>query len=473
MIRSSATMLSTASGLRNIDDSFIRALGTIALTEVSNNQKYLTEWLGRQGHGSAVCFPENREQLANVLRLCNKERVGVTVFGGNTGLVGGTLSRMGELIISLEKLNRILGIDELASTATVEAGVVLETLQNSLAAHKLVTPYDIGARGSCTVGGNIATHAGGINYIRHGPLRGNIIGLEVVLADGTILDAMSSCWKDNTGVDVKQLFIGSEGSLGIITKARLHCKPLYRHKAVALVHSPKPFSQSVLRSLKLAREHIGECLSAFEFFDYQGSQLIGNLPIPSHPGGFTILVEASGAASVDDRIESFIEALGDDSQNGVLATDIDGMKKLWHLREYLPVAMARLGPNLKYDVSLPQGVYYNLVELVRDRFGEIPGVIAIVGYGHVGDGNLHLNVAVTQDVYSSVGNEISDFVYSKVLEMNGSISAEHGIGLDKLGKLPLAKSKGVLSLSMDIKRLLDPYGILNPGRTIPFRQSDS
>ena len=469
----SRALLSRIKFAKTLTQAHLRLLSLVAPVHTPANAKYVSEWFGRTGLGSALCLPESVEQLSNVMQLCNAERIGVTIFGGNTGLVGGTLSGEGELVVSLEKFNRILEIDSLASTATVESGVILQTLQEALAVHQLTTPHDLGARGSCSIGGNIATHAGGINYIRSGPLRGSIMGLEVVKADGTVLDAMSTCWKDNTGLDMKQLFIGSEGSLGIITKARLHCPTLYRHKSLALVHSRKPFAESVLHQLKLAREYIGESLSAFELFDYQGARLLSQLPYEVLPGGFTVLVEASGAAPVDERIGSFVNALRTDAENGIFASDLEGMKKLWHLRERLPVEMARLGTNLKFDVSLPQGVYYQLVELVRARFEQSPHVIAIVGYGHVGDGNLHLNVALRTDAPQSLGFEISDFVYSQVLNMRGSISAEHGIGRDKLAKLPLAKSEAYIRLSQDIKNLLDPNGILNPGRTIPPRQSES
>ena len=459
--------MSTARVLNRLKTENLRALSSVCDLLIESREKYLTEWFGRVGQGGAVARPATLQELQEVVRYCDRHRIGLTTFSGNTGLVGGTLSREGELVVSLEKLNKVIDIDPLAATTTVESGVILQNLQEALADHHLSTPHDLGARGSCTVGGNISTHAGGLNFIRNGPLRGHIIGLEVVLADGTVVNSMGNCWKDNTGLDLKQLFIGSEGSLGIISKARIHCPPLLRYKSLALLHSPKPFNQSVLRFLALAQRFIGESLSAFEFFDAEGATILDPLPIASQESGFTVIVEASGAAPVDDRIESFIESLGEDAANGIMASDLEGMKKIWHYREHLPVAMSRIGPNMKFDVSLPQSAYYDLVQRVRLKFDNSPNVLKIVGYGHVGDGNLHLNIATTLETPPEFKAEISAFVYNNVRNMNGSISAEHGIGYDKLHQLQLSKSPTVIRISNEIKRLFDPNGILNPGRTIP------
>jgi D-2-hydroxyglutarate dehydrogenase len=453
--------------LRRISNDQVNSLKRLTSVSQSCIDRYLDEWLGRRGKSQLVVKPGNVPELQSVLKFCHTERIGVTVFGGNTGLVGSTVSGENEVVLSLEKMNRILSVDTHAATATVEAGVILETLQDDLATRGLTTPFDLGARGSCTVGGNISTHAGGINFIRHGPLRGHVIGLEVILADGSIVDTMSSCWKDNSGIDVKQLFIGSEGSLGVITKARIHCPPLPKFKSVAMIHLGASFNDSVLRLLLLAREWIGESLSAFEFFDADGASVVGDLPIPFIPGGFTVLIEASGAASVEDRLEAFIVALADDASRGIIANDIDGMKRLWRYREQLPVEMAKLGPNLKYDVSLPQSSYYALVEDVRKEFGGDPSVVKIVGYGHVGDGNLHLNVALNNSHDENLRHSISNFVYERVQSSNGSISAEHGIGRDKLEYIHYSKSPSALHVASKLKRMFDPNGILNPGRTVP------
>jgi D-2-hydroxyglutarate dehydrogenase len=467
-MRTSAARVISKCTLNHLSQAHLRNISRVCEVVEARDSKYLNEWFGRAGSATSVCVPRSIEELRNVLKYCNAEKVGVTVFGGNTGLVGGSLSGKGELIVTIEKLNRIINIDHDSSVATVESGVILENLQSALAPHGLTTPYDLGARGSCLIGGNLATNAGGVNFIRNGPLRGHVIGLEAVLADGSVFDAMSSCWKDNTGLDIKQLMIGSEGSLGVITKVRLHCPNLPKYKAVAVFHSPKPFEDSVLRFLRMAKMHVGESLSAFEFIDSEGCGLIDNLPFTVSPGGFTVLIEAASAMQIDDRLEALVAALGEEAQCGFIASDETGMKKLWNMRERLPVSMALIGPNLKYDVSLPHKVYYNLVDLVRLKFGRSSHVQKIVGYGHVGDGNLHLNIALAPDTPATIRNEISDFVYSTVQEMNGSISAEHGIGRDKLSKLREVKSPLFIDLSRQIKRLFDPHGILNPGRTVPF-----
>ena len=445
----------------------ISDLERIAHVVTSAMEKWSTDWFGRVGSGMGVVEPRTTAEVSKILKVCHDHSVGVTLLGGSTGLAGGTIAGPGELLVSLARLDKLIDVDSQSSTVTVDGGVILETLQKRLMQAKLVTPYDLGARGSCTVGGNLATHAGGNNFIRYGPLRGHVLGLEVVLADGTILDLMSKSWKDNTALDLKQLFIGSEGCLGVITKARIRCPPLPSHKCAALIHSNKPFDQSVLRALRIARETIGESLSAFEFMDSEGLTVLPALPAGVEPPcsgevvGFAILVEATGSSSsVLERLETFIAQLGE--ERGVIASDLAGIAKLWEYRESLPVRMGSLGPNLKFDVSLSQADYYSLVEAVRERYAS--QVAKIVGYGHVGDGNLHLNIAL-KGGGADLG--IPDFVYAKVGEMGGSVSAEHGIGRDKLSRLHYSKSPESIQYMQKLKALFDPRGILNPGRTIP------
>ena len=453
--------------LRALSNSDIAKLQCVTKILVKDIERYNSEWFGRVGRATAVAVPTSVAEVSELLKYCNNERIGVSTVGGNTGLVGGTLAGSGELLVSLERLNKILDVDTASAKATVESGVILEALQGEIARIGLGTPYDLGARGSCTIGGNIATHAGGINFIKYGPLRGHVVGLEVVLADGTIVDAMSESWKDNSGLDVKQMFIGSEGTLGLITKARLQCVPLPRFKSVAMLHSATPFAESVLRPLELARHHIGESLSAFEFFDAEGAGILPNLPegISRTESGFTVLVEAAGAGPVEERLDRFLESL-DASVDGVVASDNEGMRRLWNYREHLPVVMAKLGPNLKYDVSLPPLHYYELVENVRGQFAS--QVVKIVGYGHVADGNLHLNVALKPDSPIELSHAISGSVYAFVKAHRGSISAEHGIGRDKLDRLSFSKSHESIEIMTKLKRMMDPNGILNPGRTLPW-----
>jgi FAD/FMN-containing dehydrogenase len=234
-----------------------------------------------------------------------------------------------------------------------------------------------------------------------------------------------------------------------------------------MLHSSKPFEQSVLSSLMLARAHVGESLSAFEFFDSEAASILDRLPLNASKPGFTVIVEASGAGSVQDRMESFVGALGEDSFEGVVSQDLESMKRLWSFREHVPVKMAKLGPNLKFDLSLPQSEYYALVNLVREKYGNSKHVIKIVGYGHVGDGNLHLNIALHSACSEELKLEISEFVYEKERAVNGSISAEHGIGRDKLAYIGFSKSESAIRIMRELKHMFDPKGILNPGRTIP------
>ena len=454
--------------LTKLSQVHARDLGLIAPILTSSNERYLEDWFGRRGSSHVVARPRSVDELRSILKYCHSKCIGVTTMGGNTGLVGATISGDAELVLSLDNLNSILEVEKASATTLVESGVVLEVLQDELSKHGLTTPYDLGARGSCTVGGNLATHAGGVNFLRHGPLRGHVIGIECVLADGTVIDSLSTSWKDNSGLDIKQLFIGSEGSLGIITKARLHCPPLPQYKSVAMLHSSKPFEESVLPSLMLARTHVGESLSAFEFFDSEAASILDPLPVNASKPGFTMIVEAAGAGSVQDRMESFVEALGEGSFDGIISQDLESMKRLWSFREHVPVKMAKLGPNLKFDLSLPQSEYYALVNLVREKYSNSTNVIKIVGYGHVGDGNLHLNIALQSACSDELKLEISEFVYGKVRAVNGSISAEHGIGRDKLAYIGFSKSESAIGIMRSLKHMFDPKGILNPGRTIPL-----
>ena len=459
--------------LNKLSNDRIRALSRICSTVTSDLERYTVDWFNREGLGKIVVRPDSCTQLSQVISYCNSEQLGITLLGGNTGLVGASLSGPDEVIVSLEKMNRILEVDGDSSIVVVESGVKLETLQFELYGHGMTTPYDLGSRGSCTVGGNISTNAGGNNFIRHGPLRGHVVGLEVLLASGEVLDLMTKCRKDNTGYDLKQLFIGTEGTLGVITKAALHCPVLPKYKSVALLASKdKNFNNFVLPSLTRARMMLGETLTAFEFMDSASINLLGALPdgVDSDVG-FSLLVEcSSNVGPIDSVLEAYIEeSMNEDpTVSGVVASDLIGMQKLWHYRDTVSSAVARQGPNLKYDLSLPHSEYYGIVEAVRSEFGSNPLVRTIVGYGHVGDGNVHLNIALAEgESYTTeIGEKISQFVFSRVKEARGSISAEHGIGRDKVHALGYSKSNGAIEKMHMLKKLFDPVGILNPGRVL-------
>ena len=456
-----------------LTNEMINVLAEICPVISSDIERYVTDWFGRKGFARIVARPESVQHLSAVLSFCNSKEISVNIIGGNTGLVGSCLSSSDEVAVSLEKLNRVLEIDTTSSIAVVESGVMLESLQNELSNHNMMTPYDLGSRGSCTIGGNISTNAGGNNFIRHGPLRGNVVGLEVVLASGEILDLMSKCRKDNTGYDLKQYFIGSEGTLGVITKAALYCPVQPRYKSVALLVGSDPsFANFVLSNLSRARSLLGETLTAFEFMDSQSIRLLPELPFTT-PGnnGFGLLIECSSSvAPIDLALESFLQKAteSDSSVSGVVSSDITGMRKLWHFRDTVSSAIARVGPNLKYDLSLPPDQYYEIVDAVRGEFGSDPRVEAVIGYGHVGDGNIHLNVALRQgESYTTpIGERISSFVFDRVKIAQGSISAEHGIGKDKVHALGYSKSAHAISIMHSVKRLFDPVGILNPARLL-------
>jgi FAD/FMN-containing dehydrogenase len=306
------------------------------------------------------------------------------------------------------------------------------------------------------------------------------VGIEAVLASGEIIDLLSKYRKDNTGYDLKQLLIGSEGTLGVITKAAIHCPQIARYKSVALLYtSSDDFESFVSQNLIRARTLLGESLSGFEFIDQEALRLLPKLPpgLPQEIGktGFAILVECSSSAEpVDHILTRFLETsfeAGPGDVLGVVASDLEGMKKLWNYRESVSSGIAKVGPNLKYDLSLPHNHYYEIVKETRREFGHLKEVVAVVGYGHVGDGNVHLNVALegpksVNPHETDIGKRISEYVFSRVNQLGGSISAEHGIGRDKKDKLALSKPPEVIRLMKSIKKVFDPVGILNPGRVL-------
>lgn len=351
-----------------------------------------------------------------------------------------------------------MSIDVESNVASCEAGVVLEALETALAPYGMTLPIDLGAKGSCHVGGNVATNAGarpracvtrgtltlplgGVHLLRYGNLHGSVLGLEVVQADGTVLDLDTHLRKDNTGFDLKQLFIGSEGTLGVITRVTLAVPPLPRSRSVAFLACDS-FAQ-VRAMLRAAKQELGEVLSAFEMMDSLTVDLvvkhIPNVPNPlAQPSAFYVLVEVAGSnASHDEqKLAAFTErVLGHGTaSDGILAQDVTQMRALWRVREAASQATLRAGGfPFKYDLSLPLDHYYAIVEKVRERVGS-SGVV--IGYGHVGDSNLHLNVASND---AAVVNQIEPFVWEYCRSHRGSISAEHGVGLQKVAKLHYSK----------------------------------
>jgi len=441
----------------------IKALTKLSphLPITSSLAHHFTDWTGKypsrsyeaiktstdQWHGTCILRPANVEQVSSILKYATTNKIPVVTQGGNTGLVGGGVPiQEDEVVLLTSAMNKIIEFDKDTGIILAEAGCILETLQDHVRPHGYEMPIDLGAKGSCQIGGNVATNAGGIKYIRHGSLHANVLGLEVVTPDGKVLDLSRSLKKDNTGYSLKDLFIGSEGTLGVITKVAIESKPISKETFLMLVGF-QTFPE-VVAFFRQAKRYFG-MLNAFEFWDQVAhEQVVHHLklqsPLPTCP--FQVLFETE-----KDPLD-FLEESG--AEQCVLADSVSQQLNLWSLREGIPEALSKCGKVWKWDVSVPID---RMMSVVENLEGDI-----VSGYGHLGDGNLHLNI-----VKSSMSKEMERSIYAKVASMGGSISAEHGIGQAKSEYLPLSKDANSLEVMRNIKAVLDPAGIMNPGKIFP------
>ncbi|XP_077998542.1 D-2-hydroxyglutarate dehydrogenase, mitochondrial-like [Glandiceps talaboti] len=424
-----------------------------------------------KGSSKVLLKPKTTEEVSKILAHCNSRNLAVVPQGGNTGLVGGSVPVFDEIIISTALMNKVINFDKLSGVLTCQSGCILENLDNCIEEDGFLMPLDLGAKGSCHIGGNVSTNAGGIRLLRYGSLHGNVLGIEAVLADGTVLDCLSSLRKDNTGYDLKQMFIGSEGTLGIVTAVSILCPR--RPQSMNLAFLGCESFDKVLETLKNAKGMLEEVLSAYEFLDNDCMMLLTKYlkmtnPLSEYP--FYVLVETSGsnASHDEEKLNTFLETAMETGNviDGTVATDITKIKTIWALRESIAEALMHDGTVYKYDVSLPPTQIYALVEDMRVHLGDDAN--RVVGYGHVGDGNLHLNV--TSPSHSSeLLNKIEPYIYEWVSKHKGSISAEHGLGFKKKNFIQYSKSDSAVELMQKMKNLMDPKGILNPYKTLPGR----
>ncbi|KAF9147434.1 hypothetical protein BG015_010945 [Linnemannia schmuckeri] len=447
----------------------------------SDLEAFNVDWMHKfRGQSKLLLKPSSTEQVSKILKYCNDHKLAVVPQGGNTGLVGGGVPVFDEIILSTANMNSVRSFDEVSGALVCDAGCILEVLDNYLAERGYIMPLDLGAKGSCHIGGNVATNAGGLRLLRYGSLHGTVLGLEVVLADGTILDNLSTLRKDNTGYDLKQLFIGSEGTLGIVTGVSIMAPK--RSKAVNVALLGVSSFEQVQAAYKRSRDELSEILSAFEFFDEASINLVkkhlvagNNDPLESsHP--FYVLIETSGSNKDhdDEKLTQYLEGLLTDEivQDGVVAQDTTQYKNLWAIREGIPEACSKTGPVYKYDLSIPVPVFYNMVEDMRARLndagviGEDKDVEAVVGFGHIGDGNLHLNIA-SKRYSDKVAKVIEPYVYEWTAKHSGSISSEHGLGVFKSPYLAYSKSSTMIDMMRRIKKMMDPQGIMNPYKYLP------
>lgn len=418
-----------------------------------------------------IVRPRTTQEVSSALRICHERGQPVVTHGGRTGCCDGDRSGRADVVVSLERMIGVEEIDPVGRTVTVQAGCVLQTLQEAVASHGLYLPLDLGARGSCTIGGNVATNAGGINVIRYGMVRALVLGLEAVLADGTVLSSMNRMLKNNSGYDLKQLFIGTEGTLGIITRVVLALKEAPVSAASALVALDEP--EKIARLLKHMDRGLGGLLSAYEVMwgsyfravtepGWHAAPLSRDYP-------YYVVMEAQGADQELDsaRFESTLESAFDGGLivDAVLPKSKSERDRVWAIREDFESVLQRR-PLFLYDVSLPIRDMVAYVRKVEQRLEDLWPEHEFYVLGHIGDGNLHFFIHPGIEAAPGQHEQSDRAVYEPLSEFGGAVSAEHGIGLDKRRWLPLSRNHEEIAVMRLLKRSLDPKNILNPGKVI-------
>ncbi|MDY0331015.1 MAG: FAD-binding oxidoreductase [Thiomonas sp.] len=444
---------------------------------------YLTDWRKRyQGRALAVVLPGDTAQVAGVVQLCALHGVGVVPQGGNTGLVGGATpdASGGQIVLSTRRLDRIRAVDAASGVLIAEAGCVLASVQQAASEHGLLFPLSLAAEGSCTIGGNLSTNAGGTAVLRYGNARDLCLGLEVVTAQGEVLDALNLLRKNNTGYSLRDLYIGAEGTLGIITAAALKLFPRPAAQITALVAVRDVAAAIAL--LNLAQARLGCSLTGFELMSAYCLQLVQRhfprIALPFElPSAWCVLLESSeteGEAQGRVRLEALLQAALDAGQivDAAVAQSLAQSRSLWHLRESIPLAQAQEGLNIKHDIGVPLSHMVAFVESTAELVTQaLPGARLVV-FGHLGDGNLHYNVQAPVGVdaarflaeHQGACNRI---VHDAAVSCGGTFSAEHGVGQLKRDELARYGNPVALAQMRALKQALDPQNLMNPGKMWP------
>jgi FAD/FMN-containing dehydrogenase len=450
-----------------------------ALTDPDQQLPYLREWRDLyQGVTPVVLRPADAEQVARIVRLAAAHHVPIVPQSGNTGLVGGQIPHRGEILLSLARLTRVRAVDPVGNSMTVEAGVTLADCQAAAERAGRLFPLSLPSEGSCRIGGNLSTNAGGVGVLAYGNTRQLVLGLEVVLADGRVWNGLKALKKDNTGYDLKDLFVGSEGTLGIITAAVLKLFPRPAEKVTALVALPE--IDATLELLALAQARAGTSLTAFEFMPrFCLEMVIANVAgardaFPTaHP--WYVLLEISGLNPDGAAAANMERLLEEASERGylldaVIAGSLQQSRDLWRLREAVSEAQKGLGGTIKHDISVPVAQVPEFIRRADAIVEDICPGARPFGLGHLGDGNVHYNVAqpigMDKAAFLALWDPMMEAVHGLVVEMNGSISAEHGIGWMKRHELAHFKQPVELDLMRRIKAAFDPDGIFNPGKVV-------
>ena len=449
-----------------------------AITDPAMQEPYLREMRDLyHGHTPMVLRPGSVDEVSKVLRLANETRTAIVPQGGNTGLVGGQIPHHGEIVLSLNRLDKIREVDATSNTITAEAGVSLGRVREAAANVDRLYPLLLPSEGTCTVGGNLSTNAGGTTAVSWGVARQQALGLEVVLADGRVLNNLNKLKKDNTGYDLKNLFIGAEGTLGIITAATLRMIPRPRSVETAFVGVPSP--EAALDLLGIASERTGGGVTSFELMVRLGIDAVlkydsvARDPLNEpHPWYVLVELSAQARAGLRDTMEAI---LAEGAERGLvtdatIAGNLDQAKAFWRIREMFGEVQREVGGSIKHDISVPVA---NVPAFLREADAAviklIPGARPLP-FGHLGDGNIHYNIAQPADADKAAflerWHDVNMVVFEVVLKYGGSISAEHGIGIMKRDLLPTIKDAVAMELMRALKRTLDPNGILNPGKVL-------
>jgi FAD/FMN-containing dehydrogenase len=464
-------------------ESLARLLGTKGFTaEASEMEPWLVDWRGRyRGAAAAMLSPASAEEAAQAVRLCAGEGAAVVPQGGNSSMVGGATpdSSGASLLLSLRRMNRIRSLDPESNFAVCEAGVILSTLHEAALAAGRRFPLTLGAKGSATIGGLVSTNAGGTQVLRFGTMRGLVLGIEAVLPDGSLLDGLAPLKKDNRGYDLKQLLIGAEGTLGVVTAASLKLVPAVAGRAVAWAGVESP--EAALALLRHCEAMLGDSVEAFELVPRSSLDLVlrhipgARAPL-AQPREWNVLVESVSSASADEPHRALSAALEGALELGLaadaaIASSESQAEAFWRLRDSISEAERQDGPAAKHDISVEVAAMPSFMTAaaaaVERRF---PGT-RVDAFGHLGDGNVHFNVRAPQgagdDWLGGAGREVSGFIHDLVTAAGGSISAEHGIGTMKVAELGRLGDPARLAAMRAIKRALDPKGIMNPGKLVP------
>ncbi|WP_374565276.1 FAD-binding oxidoreductase [Ideonella sp.] len=462
-------------------DTLRTLVGAAQVLQGDGLDAYEVDWRKRyRGHALAVVRPADAAEVAAVVRACAAAGVAVVPQGGNTGLVGGGVPDGSgqQVLLSLTRLNRIREIDADNLTLTAEAGCVLQAVQQAADDRGLLFPLSLAAEGSCTIGGNLACNAGGTQVLRYGNARELCLGLEVVTPQGELWSGLSGLRKNNTGYDLRDLFVGSEGTLGIITAATLKLFP--RPAATVTALAACDSVEAAVGLLNLARARLGPGLTGFELMQRFALSLVERhfpqLPKPLPEAPWTVLLELAGTDTEEaerERLAVLLELAMEQAlvNDAVVAASIAQSHALWHLRESIPLAQSEEGLNIKHDIALPVSAIAGFVPRMAKRLQQATPGARIVCFGHLGDGNLHYNLqapegAVADEFLAAHEAHINELVYDEVLRLGGSFSAEHGIGALKRDELARRGSPVVLGMMRAIKAALDPAGLMNPGRVV-------